>query len=106
MRKILLTAALLTAAAATPAFAAPAHQFSADGETYTYAAQPSTDGSVLLTGTVEGTGDAFKLRVAGRTVEGTMGVSPVSFRVSQATADRFRSEIAAQEASGTALASN
>ncbi len=106
--RIVLTSAALIAAFAAPAFAAPAtHHFTRDGEDYSYAASRADDGSVMLTGRVEGTGEAFRLHVAGRRVAGQMGTTPVAFVVSKDTAERLDREVTADATvSGAMLASN
>ena len=91
---------------AAPAIAAPLQHFTQDGEDYSYSAQRRADGLVVLRGTVDSTGDAFNLRVRGQQVDGRIGVSTVSFRVSPETATRLASEVPADGAVETALAAN
>jgi hypothetical protein len=86
MRHALL--AIVLAAVATPAFAGG---FVADGQRYTYTAKRIANGDVLLNG--EAGLDPFALRVRGRVVEGTIGLSSVSFRVSPETAARLANEV-------------
>ena len=94
MRHALL--AVLLAAVATPAFAAG---FVADGERITYTAARDARGDVLLNG--QAGIDDFALRVHGNHVDGTMGVSSVSFKISPETLARLNDEVpgATQQAS-------
>lgn len=101
----LLAAAPLVAFAA-PAVAAPLQHFSQGGEDYSYSAQRRNDGVVVLKGTVDSTGDAFNLRVRGTQVDGQIGLSAVSFRVSPETATRLAEEVPAGGAAATTLAAN
>ncbi len=89
MRHALL--AILLAAAATPAVAG---DFVVDGQHYTYTAARDAHGDVLLNGRAGF--DSFALRVHGNRVDGTMGISNVSFQVSPATIARLDSEVPSQ----------
>jgi hypothetical protein len=86
MRHALL--AVLLAAVATPAFAAG---FTADGERFTYTAVRDGHGDVVLNG--QAGLDPFALRVHGNRVDGTMGVSTVSFKISADTLARLDAEV-------------
>jgi len=88
MRHALL--AVLLAAVATPAFAGG---FVADGERYSYTAERTRQGDVLLNG--QAGIDPFVLRVHGNRVDGTMGVSTVSFKISNETLARLNDEVPA-----------
>jgi hypothetical protein len=103
MRHALL--AVLLAAVATPAFAGG---FVADGERYTYTSERTAQGDVLLNGRAGI--DPFTLRVHGNRVDGTMGFSTVSFRISNETLARLNDEVpgATEQASAAAasLAAN
>ncbi len=103
MRRFLIPA-LLAAAVAVPAVAAsPVHSFSQDGDSYEYTADRAADGSIVLNGRIQNTGDAFKLRVADRAVTGRIGVNPVSFSVSPKLMARLQAEVPAD---GQAFAAN
>jgi hypothetical protein len=102
LTKLALTAALAVSAAA-PAFAA---EFTDGGYRYDYSAARDAKGAVLLTGHVQNTGQAFKLRVNNRHVEGYVGGSPVAFDVSKGTLDRLNAEMASTGGSATAVAAN
>ncbi len=108
--RLVLASALLVAAPlaglAAPAMAAPLQHFTQDGEQYSYVAARRDDGVVVLKGTVDSTGDAFNLRVRGTQVDGRLGMSTVSFKVSRATADQLASEVPADGAMPTTLAAN
>ncbi len=104
--RLFLASALLAATVAMPAMAASFEHFSRDGETYSYKASRQADGTVLLHGVVDRTGEAFNLRVRGTRVDGELGVSSVSFRVSPATAARLADEVPADGTMPTALAAN
>ena len=108
--RLFLASALFAAAPlaglAAPAVAAPLQHFTRDGEDYSYSAARRTDGVVVLKGTIESTGDAFNLRVRGTRVEGSLGMSPVSFRVSRETAAQLASEVPGDGAMPAALAAN
>ncbi|PXA83822.1 hypothetical protein DMC47_42215 [Nostoc sp. 3335mG] len=86
MRHALL--AVLLAAVATPAFAG---EFVADHERFTYTAARDAHGDVVLNG--QAGVDPFALRVHGARVDGTMGNSTVSFRISDETLARLNSEV-------------
>jgi hypothetical protein len=101
-----LLAAAPLAAVAAPAMAAPVQHFTQDGEDYSYTASRRADGVVVLRGTVDSTGDAFNLRVRGTRVDGSLGMSNVSFQVSRDTATRLASEVPATGTMSTALAAN
>jgi hypothetical protein len=101
----LFLAAALLAGLAMPAVAAPLQHFSQGGEDYSYSAQRGADGLVVLKGTVDSTGDAFNLRVRGTQVDGTIGMSAVSFSVSRETATRLAEEVPIGGAAAT-LAAN
>jgi hypothetical protein len=107
--RLFLTSALLAVAPlagfAAPAMAAPLQHFTQGGEEYSYSAQRRADGLVVLKGTVDSTGDAFNLRVRGTQVDGTIGMSAVSFRVSHEIATRLTEEVPVGGAA-TTLAAN
>ena len=86
MRHALL--ALIVAAIATPAFAG---EFVADHERYSYTAVRDAHGDVVLSG--QAGIDPFALRVHGARVDGTMGVSTVSFKISDETLARLNNEV-------------
>lgn len=86
MRHALL--ALIVAAIATPAVAG---DFVADRQHYSYTTVRDGHGDVLLNGQA-GT-DAFALRVHGNRVSGSMGLSDVSFKVSDETLARLNNEV-------------
>lgn len=86
MRHALL--AVLLAAVATPAFAGG---FVADGERYSYTAVRDAHGDVVLNG--QAGVDPFALRVHGKRVDGTIGVSAVSFTISPETLARLDAEV-------------
>jgi alpha-D-ribose 1-methylphosphonate 5-triphosphate synthase subunit PhnG len=90
-----MLAALLALTAAPAIAATPANTFSNDGDTYSYTATRAPNGTVLVNGRVETTGDTFALRVAGRDVSGRMGDTPVSFTVSADTLARLTAEVPA-----------
>lgn len=74
--KTFLTLALLSSVTAAPALA---ETFTRDGESYHY--DIKSEGShQLITGTNMSTGEAFRLRLKGRTVSGNYAGSPVRFR--------------------------
>jgi hypothetical protein len=102
LAKLAFTAALVVSAAA-PAFAA---EFTNDGYRYDYSSARDAKGAVLLTGHVQNTGQAFKLRVSNRHVEGYVGENSVSFDVSKATIARLDAEMASTGGSATAVAAN
>jgi hypothetical protein len=83
--------AILLAAAATPAVAG---DFVVDGTHITYTASRDARGDVLLNGRAGF--DPFALRVHGNRVDGTMGLSSVSFQVSPATIARLDNEVPSQ----------
>ena len=86
MRHALL--ALIVAAIATPAFAG---EFVADHERYTYTAARDAHGDVVLNG--QAGIDPFALRVHGNRVDGTVGISTVSFKISADTLARLDAEV-------------
>ncbi len=103
MRRFLIPA-LLAATVAVPAIAAPSvHSFSQDGDSYQYTADRAADGSILLNGRVQTTGDAFRLRVVDRAVTGRVGANDVNFSVSPKLMARLEAEV---PGNGQALASN
>ncbi|HLZ78449.1 MAG TPA: hypothetical protein VKQ09_03845 [Sphingomonas sp.] len=103
MRRFLIPA-LLAASVAVPAVAAsPVHSFSREGDSYQYTADRAADGSIVLNGRVQNTGEAFKLRVADRAVSGRVGRNEVSFSVSPKLMAELQNEV---PANGEALASN
>jgi hypothetical protein len=102
MRHALL--AVLLAAVATPAFAGG---FVADGERYSYTAVRDAHGDVVLNG--QAGVDPFALRVHGKRVDGTIGVSTVSFTISPETLARLDAEVPGTqqaEAAPATLAAN
>ena len=86
MRHALL--AVLLAAVATPAFAG---EFVADGEHFSYTAARDGRGDVVLNG--QAGIDPFALRVHGNHVDGTVGISTVSFKISADTLARLDAEV-------------
>lgn len=99
--RIILFAAL--AALATPVLAAaPAHHFTRDGQSYDYTAERAADGTVLISGTVDGE-QPFALHVNGRDVAGQIDGTEVAFTASKDTIARLAQEVPAD--AGTEVAS-
>ncbi|WP_454884775.1 hypothetical protein [Sphingomonas oryzagri] len=96
--------AALLAAIATPALAAP-RSFDLDGEHYTYVAQRTAKGDVMLRG--QAAGNDFNLRVYGDRVHGVVGLSQVSFQIPAQTVAQLAEEVPADAAAAPAtLAAN
>ncbi|WBO21614.1 hypothetical protein [Sphingomonas abietis] len=93
--RLTVLATLLALTAAPAVAAAPTNSFTNDGDTYSYTAKRAPNGTVLVNGRVETTGDTFALRVAGRDVSGRVGDTPVSFTVSADTVSRLTAEVPA-----------
>lgn len=95
-------ASLALVSFAVPAFAKPqssveapaTETFTRDGVTYVYTTTPKQAGHRLIEGTADGV--PFRLMVDERKVDGTVGLNPVQFKLSEVRTRPERERLAAR----------
>lgn len=85
MRKLITTAAFLTVLAPVAAQADEAKTFQHQRDTYVYQTTAGRNGATIITGRRMG-GERFRLVLNGARVSGTVGATPVAFRVAPGSA--------------------